>query len=237
MVLTLKHRIRYYRRFRTDIWGLKLLSYTSNLKKFKRITKIFLKWYIERQLRRKQMFQRFIYRIDVVRPRRKYRYIKKRFLTLRIVKLFYLTLTYKNFNKIAFIASKKDGSFANHFFLALEGRLICFLYRTTFVSNMFESLRYVKSSFVTLNKKIFNFVNQPVSLFVILSFHPSIKKKVYYDFCRRIVFEKRSLFNPPNYLFVSYWFLFAFMLKMPLERNFVKTTKSLDYFRATGFAF
>ena len=150
MVLTLKHRIRYYRRFRIDIWGLKLLGYTSNLKKFKRITKIFLKWYHERQKRRKQMQKRFIYRIDVIKPRRKRRFIKKRFLTLRIVKLFYLTLTYKDFNKIAFNSSKKDGSFENHFFLALEGRLISFLYRTSFVSNMFESLHYVKNSFITL---------------------------------------------------------------------------------------
>src|ERR1700733_11532047 len=108
------------------------------------------------------MQKRFIYRIDVVKPRRKRRFIKKRFLTLRIVKLFYLTLTYKNFNKIAFISSKKDGSFENHFFLALEGRLISFLYRTAFVSNMFESLYYIKHSFITLNKRIFNFVNQPV---------------------------------------------------------------------------
>ena len=96
------------------------------------------------------MQKRFIYRIDVIKPRRKRRFIKKRFLTLRIVKLFYLTLTYKDFNKIAFNSSKKDGSFENHFFLALEGRLISFLYRTSFVSNMFESLHYVKNSFITL---------------------------------------------------------------------------------------
>ena len=237
MVLTIKHRIRYYRRFRADIWGLKLLGYVkSDYKKYKRVINIFLKWHLERKERRKERLKRFVYRIDIINPRQRRKFVKKRFLTLRVVKLFYLTLKYKQFNKMAVASGKKDGSFENFFFLALEGRLLSFLYRTGFVSNMFESLYYVKSSFVALDRRVVNYYNQPTNIYTILSFHPRIKKKVYYNYFERVTFNKRSLFNPPKYIFVSYYFLFAFMIRYPYKRDFTKTTRHLDYYRATGFA-
>jgi Na+-transporting NADH:ubiquinone oxidoreductase subunit NqrE len=107
--------------------------------------------------------------------------------------------------------------------LALEGRLLSMLYRTSFVSNMFESLFFVKNSFITLNKKVHSYSNQQVNLYTILSFHPIIKNRIYFSLAERLIKNKRSLFNPPKYFFISYWFLFAYMFKAPQQKKLVKT--------------
>lgn len=176
----------------------------SDWHRYRRVTKFFLKSYLERKERRKQLSKRFIYRIDIIRPRKWFKPLKDKFLTLRMVKIFYLTLKYKHFKNMAIASVKKDGSFENHFFLALEGRLLSFLYRTGFASNMFESLYYIKNGFVTLDKKIVTYPNNFVNIYTILSFHPYLKKRIYFNFFQRITFDKRSLFNPPRYMFVSY---------------------------------
>ena len=104
-------------------------------------------------------------------------------------------------------AKRKEGLFERHFCLALEGRLISFLYRTSFISNMFESIQLVKQNFITVNKKTLNFVNQSVNLFDILSFHPIIKSVIYIELFKRVYNKGKRilyLFNPPKYMFVSY---------------------------------
>jgi hypothetical protein len=136
---------------------------------------------------------------------------------------------------MAIASRKKDGYFEGHYCLALEGRLISFLYRTGFVSNLFESLYYIKHNFVTLNKEIFNYVNQPTKLYMLLSFHPIIKKKVYLDLLTRLCINNRFLFNYPKYMYISYCFLFAFMFRFPAKKDLV-LPKFLDIYRATGFA-
>lgn len=180
MVLTLKHKIRYYRKFGVDIWGLSKLSLAksrTSTKQFKHVFRIFSKKSKARLLRLKETQRRYIYQVDVERPLKPRKFLKKRFASLRLVKLFFLTLTYKQFNKMARRARTKDGFFGDHFLCALEGRLISLLYRTSFVSNMFESLFYIKNSFVTLNRKVVSYTNSVASLFAIISFHPLIKKK------------------------------------------------------------
>jgi hypothetical protein len=110
------------------------LSYRSdNVISYKRVTKFFYKIFLERLKYREARFKRFSYRLDIIAPRRRFRFLKKRFISLRVVKLFYLTLTYKQFKRLARIASKKDGLFEKQFCLLLEGRLISFLYRTLFL--------------------------------------------------------------------------------------------------------
>ena len=183
--------------------------------------------------------RRFIYRTDIIAPYKKPILLKKKFLTLRTVRLFYLTLTYKQFWRMAVNAKRKEGLFERHFCLALEGRLISFLYRTTFVSNMFESIQLVKQSFISVNKKTLNFVNQSVNLFDILSFHPVIKSVIYIELFKRVYNKGKRilyLFNPPKYMFVSYWFLFAYMITYPSRKQLVFPIP-IDIYRATGFAF
>jgi hypothetical protein len=239
MVLTIKHKIGYYKSLRNDIWGFRKLciregSIEKHIK-YKRVFKIFFKWREERIKWYLEQNQRYIYRIDVFPTTVVRKFLKKRLVSLRVVRLFYLTLTYKHFNKMARLAKKKDGLFANHFLLALEGRILSFLYRTGFVSSMFDAIFYVKNKFCMLDRKYISFPNNPSSLYKFLTFHPCIKKKIYVDLIIRLSRYKKSLFNPPRYIFVSYWFLFAYMLKFPRYRKLVKPSRIFDFYRITGF--
>lgn len=176
MVLTIRHKLRYYKTLRNDIWGLTKLCVRKRAlgpyyKKYKRVFKIFFKWRIQRKKWFLERNQRYIYRIDVYPTTYKRKFLKKRLVSIRVVRLFYLTLSYKQFNKMARLAKKKDGLFASHFLLALEGRILSFLYRTGFVSNMFEALFYVKNSFCLLDKK---YISYPNMLLDYLGFWPFI---------------------------------------------------------------
>lgn len=206
--------------------------------KYKRITRFFYDKELIKKAFRLAARHRFIYRTDIIAPYKRPVFLKKKFVTLRTTRLFYLTLTYKQFWRMAVNAKRKEGLFEKHFCLALEGRLISFLYRTSFVSNMFESIQLVKQSFITINRKTFNYVNESVNLFDILSFHPIIKSFVYLDIHERLYTGRKTiryLFNPPKYIFVSYWFLFAYMFMYPRRRKLVFPI-SVDIYRATGYA-
>ena len=73
----------------------------------------------------------FVYRIDILRRKIVRKKYKWRFVTLRLVKFYYVLFTYKQFKKLARKSKKKDGLFENNYVLALEGRLVNFLYRTS----------------------------------------------------------------------------------------------------------
>lgn len=110
-----------------------------------------------------------------------------------------------------------------------------FVYRTSFFASMFDALSVVKGSFVYINRKPANFVNKSIDIFDILSFHPMLKSKIYLD----IIYRFKNgifLFKPPKYIFVSYWFLYAFMKNYPRRKQLSFPCK-IDIYRATGFAF
>lgn len=101
-------------------------------------------------------------------------------------------------------ARKKDGYFEGHYCLALEGRLITFVYRSGFVCTMFEALRAVKRHYVTVNKRLLTYANQKVKLYQLLGIHPSVKKRIYFDLLVRLCINRRSLFNGPRYMYISH---------------------------------
>jgi hypothetical protein len=236
MVKSVGHSLAIFKKVRVDPWCIHLLGLQeTNKKKYKRINMLFLKRKVERRKSFKKRFIRYVYRLDIVdiqEPRRRYR---KRFTSIRIVKFFYLTLVYFQFRTMARNSRKKDGFFEGHYCLALEGRLLAFLYRTGFVADMFESLAFVRNSSVTINRRIQNFVNQPVALYALLALHPRVKKSVYFSLVIRLCVNNRSLFNAPRYMYISYWFIFAFMLQNPLLKD-LPLPRFVDVYRATGYA-
>jgi len=116
MVLTIKHRFAYYRRFEKDIWGLSL----TNLDMDDKLTDFFFELDLDKKDFKYDKVKRFVYRVDVVDPEQKKKKLKSRFVTLRLVRLFYLTLKYKQFRAISRIASKRDGFFQPNY---------CFFFR------------------------------------------------------------------------------------------------------------
>jgi hypothetical protein len=79
-----------------------------------KIGKIIDFFYSLREARRKANAERkqaYIYRLDIIdRPKRK-RKLKYRFVSLRLVKLFYINYTYRNFRRLATQMRRKDGMF------------------------------------------------------------------------------------------------------------------------------
>jgi len=227
-----------FKRFRSDPWGTKLLGAVWwNIRKFKTQIKFFLFLKREKRQRRWARRQRYIYRLDVVNPTPRRHYYSKKFMTLRLARIFYITLTYKQFNKLARKAKKIDGFFGNNYLLALEGRLISFVYRTSFIATMWEAFLCIKSCTVVLNRKVRNYPNEEVGLFSILSFHPLLKTNIIRELIIRItLLPKRSIFNAPRYIYISYWFMFAFMFKPPHRKQLIFTLRNFDVYRATGYA-
>jgi len=75
--------------------------------------------------------------------------------------------TLKKLKKIVKKAKKKDGVFELNLINRMECSLPAFIYRASFLSNMFESLNYIRSNNIAVNK-IFrchvSFIIKPMDL-------------------------------------------------------------------------
>lgn len=136
----------------------------SNFSKDSDLTKFFFRLYLNKQDFRHNKIRRYIYRIDIVNPKRRKKFMKFRFITLRLVKLFYLTLKYKQFRSYAALASRKDGFFQFNYCYFIEGRLLSLIYRTNFITSMFEIIEYIKQGRVLVNGKVLSYVNANVKM-------------------------------------------------------------------------
>lgn len=159
--------------------------------------------------------------------------MKFRFITLRLVKLFYLTLKYKQFRTYAQIASRRDGFFQFNYCYFIEGRLISLIYRTNFIISMFEIIEYIKRGSVIVNGKVLSYVNANVNIGDIVSFNNVDILKFRLNFIKRFR-TQGFIFNTPRYLFVSYKLFFAFMERQPSDNDIAFPIK-LDMYRATGY--
>jgi len=283
MVLAIKHRTIYYRRFAKDIWGImrttapqpwvnkhlvyklthnklpkseknliikfqklqklqtpEYLTYYTNLfakstNNMQRILDFFFTLYIAKKKQARQRNKPYVYRLDVIdRPliRKK---LKQRFVSLRLVKLFYINYSYKNFRQLATRMRRKYGMFEWNFLLQLEGRLMSFLYRTSLLSNPFQCMQFIKQGHVLVNLRYVPYVNYRVQVGDFVGFSDLGKKIVYLALLYRLKY-RLTLFNAPGYMFVSYTFMFSYMKRAPLRKQLVFPI-AVDLYRATGYAF
>jgi ribosomal protein S4 len=79
--------------------------------------------------------------------------VSYRYVTIRIVKCFFVFLSYKKFRRLAKLAKLKSGLFEHTYLLFLEGRLVNFLYRTGFMETLFQSFYYIRGGFIFINSK------------------------------------------------------------------------------------
>jgi len=90
--------------------------------------------------------RKFIYDILTLQVYKKQKFLKQEFSSLRLVKLYYIYLTYKDLKLLAKKAQRMDGVFESNYFYLLECRLPSLIYRSGLISNMFESLLFVKGN-------------------------------------------------------------------------------------------
>lgn len=228
MVLTIKQRFGSYKRFEQDIWGLCF----SDFRRDNKVNQFFYELYLSKEDYRLNKVRRFVYRIDIVNPKRSKKPFKERFLSLRLVKLFFLTLKYRQFRRIASTAAAKDGLFQANFCSLLEGRLTSFIYRTNFLFSMFEIISFIKQGNVLVNNVFVNYVNYVVRIGDFVTFScTNLKFKS--NFFKRFK-TQTILFNTPRYMFVNYKLFFAFMEKHPVDNDLAYPIK-LDIYRATAY--
>jgi len=232
MIFLVRHTSKLYRRYRHDIWGLCFLRMHSFYKSW--LLRFFFRLYKEAETRKYERMRKYIYRIDVIKPRKKRRKLSERFLTLRLARLYFLTLKDYQFRALFKKASKLDGNLEHNYCLLLECRLLSLFYRTNFMSNIFEITQFVKRRNVLIDGVYtFTHLNAAVDIYSFISFCPTYKKRIRKNLYKRLR-AKAILFNAPKFLFVSYFFFFACLCKMPSKRDLVYPV-GVDLYRLTGY--
>jgi ribosomal protein S4 len=177
--------------------------------------------------------RRYVYRIDIIEKFTFKKSYDKRFLSIRLTRLYFLTFQDYQFRQLFKLAGKMDGNLEENYIHFLEGRLLSIVYRMNFIFDIFECMRVIKEKYIYVN-----FVNK-------IQFNKCIKvgdfisiKSKYLDFikfnCDIRSESEAFLFNIPQFLFVSYYFFFAFLLYKPRRKELVYPI-SLDIQRITGY--
>jgi len=78
--------------------------------------------------------------------------------------------TLKKLKKIVYKAKKKDGLFEQNFINLIECKLPAFLYRSSFLPNMFESFKYIKNGNIAVNKVFQPFIYFSIKIMDIITF-------------------------------------------------------------------
>lgn len=237
MILLIKHKCRFYRRFELDIWGLSYVDSKAkeDNKSYRKSWYIcfFLKIYREKIQRRWKKRRRYIYRIDIIDIMRKKKKYNKRWVSIRLTRLYFLTLQNYQFRQFFYKARKLSGDLESNYCFLLECRLLPLFYRTNFLSDLFLIIGFIKHKHVFVNFKALSYVNARVNIGSLITFRKNKRKLVYLIF-RKKVYLKAILFNTPKFLFMSYRFFFGFLLKNPVKRDLVYPI-SIDIQRISGY--
>lgn len=231
MVLKIVWRkVRLYKRFELDIWGRRILYLLGRTK----VAKLFNAWDIERQEYRRQKRLRHIYRIDLDQPSRVRKRQKWWFVTRRLSRLFYLTLSYAQFRKLAKVASRAEGSWESSFIMLVENRVLGMLYRMQINMNVFELRWFVLSGKVLINNKKVTYCNAPVAYFDIMRFSVRTAELLRAQIIERFKMNA-TFFSIPRYMCVSYKYMLGFVYREPKRVDLVFPIKAIDVYRSADY--
>jgi hypothetical protein len=132
---------------------LRLIIYNNLLYKVfkigisKKVSKVF-NFFFDRRFKYEKIYYRhpFIYEVRDKIIKRKSYYTQYQFASLRVTRLFYILYTYRQLKKLCKKAKRKDGVFEQNYMLLMECKLPSFIYRTSFLPNMFDSIYFIKNS-------------------------------------------------------------------------------------------
>lgn len=190
MILMIKHKCIIYKKYNYDIWGLCFLDWRGldwdnekkciiektfyNSKSW--LIRFFFKLFELRQQQRYSKLRKYIYRIDIITKPKFFKKKKKKFVSLRLARLYFLTLVDYQFRAIFKKASKLDGNLDNNYCMLIECRLLSLFYRTNFMYNLFEIIRFIKTNNIIINFSYsLNYVNAPVPKNAFITFKKKIK--------------------------------------------------------------
>jgi len=235
MILLIKKKGDYYRRFKLDIWGLSFVDEKNSEKNYKRswLLRFFLKIYKKKIERWWKNRRRYIYRIDIIDIAKKIKKWNKKWLSIRLCRLYFLTLQDHQFRNMFKLASKLTGNLGSNYCYLLECRTITLLYRTNFLVNIFNCIRFVKRRRLFINNKPLNFVNATVPVGCMIT-----PQRIWHDWMRYHLYKRLTLrsilYNTPRFLFISFRFWLVFLMKRPKRKDLIYPI-SIDIQRISGY--
>jgi hypothetical protein len=161
--------------------------------------------------------------------------IKKdmRSVSLQLVRLFYIIYSYKQLRKLVKRAKRSIDLFEAKFLALMECKLPSFLYRTSLIANMFESLIFIKNHGIIINKQQVNNIYYVVKVMDFVELNIYSKGYIYWAFYKRVR-RKAFLFLLPKYMFISLIFLLIILIRFPLSNEIINPIK-IDMYRVANY--
>lgn len=197
------------------------------------LLRFFYRLYTVRENLRYERARRYIYRIDIITHTKKRKKWNKRFISLKIARLYFLTVKDYQFRALFRRASKLNGNLESNYCLLLECRIMAIFYRTNFLYNIFEILQFIRDGYVFINYKKAKHFNSSISKLSRINCATKTIPRLRFFLIQRLK-SKNLLFNTPRFLFVSYYFFFAYICKLPIRKDLVYPF-ALDIQRITGY--
>ena len=164
-----------------------------------------------------------------------YKRLKKgeEYLSLQLVRLFYIIYTFKQLKSLIKKVKRADFIFEDKFILLMECKLPSFIYRSSFFSNMFESINFIKSGSLWINKKMVYNLYYTIKVMDFVGFCISSKSFIFWTFFKRIR-RRAFLFLFPKYMFISLVFFLIILIRLPKSKEFINPI-SIDMYRAVSY--
>lgn len=126
----------------------------------------------------------------------------------RIIKIwnfrkFYGCLTNKQLKRFCLMSYRKRGDIVANFLILLESRIDTILYRTGFVSSIFEARQVISHKKILVNNRVVNVRSYLLKSSDILSIHPKHSSVLRLNLVKRI-YDKSIIFYNINYYETSY---------------------------------
>jgi len=99
----------------------------------------------------RQFIYKYIYRVDINKPKKKRKRYKWWFVSRRIARLFYVTFKYKQFYRLGKKLVSTEGSWSSALAMALECRILTFLYRMQISLDVFDIRRLVLAGVASIS--------------------------------------------------------------------------------------
>jgi len=162
----------------------------------------------------------FIYEPRIYhRPYKRHK-INIQHLSFQLVRLFYIIYSYKQLNKLIKKAKRSNDVFEHKFMSLMECKLPSFIYRSSFFSNMFESLSFIKTGNLWINKELVNNLYYTIKIMDYVGFSNLVKGFIFWSFFKRIR-RKAFLFLYPKYMYVSLVFFYIILIRLPSNKDII----------------
>jgi ribosomal protein S4 len=220
-------KMRLYKKFELDVWGFHYLAPRHS----NQVSRMFIQLKKDRRAYYLSKKMRFVYDLRYIKPPKRRKRFPTKFLSRKFTKLFYLTLSFAQFRKLAKLAGRMEGSFESNYIRLVECRLLTLLYRMHWLYSVFQIRHFIFNKNVLVNNRVVTLCNFAINFGDIVRLRdPLMVSRVRFDIIRR--FSRRMLlFNVPRFLYVNYKFMFGTLVQEPKKRDLAYTQKVMDIYR------